>query len=203
MNQPVGDVSNTPSSFIGDYRGLAVNSNNSLVLPIWTDQRSGQGAYIDRGVIAGGGTPTPTVLASSTPTPACGPSAWSAGPALGPPARYGFQGAVANDGKFYVTGGQDAANVTVYNEAARYNPTSNTWESIAPMPIAVGQDVGRVGPTARFTLRVAAWEARVLPARCKSTTSPLTPGALELDACLGGGSSGHRAERQVLRGRRR
>jgi len=66
-NQPVTDVGSTPGSFIGDYSGLAVNSDNSLVLPIWTDMRSGQRAYIDRGIIPQG-TPTPTPT-SPTPTP--------------------------------------------------------------------------------------------------------------------------------------
>ncbi|HST04540.1 MAG TPA: S-layer homology domain-containing protein [Chloroflexia bacterium] len=65
-NQPVGDVTNTPGSFIGDYSGLAVNADNSRVLPVWTDQRAGQGVYTDHGLIGGGGTPTNTP--TSTPT---------------------------------------------------------------------------------------------------------------------------------------
>jgi hypothetical protein len=67
-NVPVGDVGGTPGGFIGDYSGLAVNSDNTLVLPLWTDQRSGQKVYTDRGVIGGAGTPTPTPT-TMPPTP--------------------------------------------------------------------------------------------------------------------------------------
>ncbi|MFL5733653.1 MAG: S-layer homology domain-containing protein [Chloroflexia bacterium] len=63
-NIPVADAAGTPSTFIGDYSGLAVNSDNTLVLPIWTDMRSGQRAYTDRGVQVPISTSTPT----STPT---------------------------------------------------------------------------------------------------------------------------------------
>ncbi len=70
VNQPVGDVTNTPGSFIGDYSGIAVNADNSRVLPVWTDQRAGQGIYTDHGLITGGATPTLTLtpLPTSTPT---------------------------------------------------------------------------------------------------------------------------------------
>ncbi len=68
VNQPVGDVTNTPSGFIGDYSGIAVSSDNSRVLPVWTDQRSGQGIYTDAGLISGGGTATPTNIPTSTAT---------------------------------------------------------------------------------------------------------------------------------------
>ncbi len=68
-NIPVADVGGTPSTFIGDYSGLAVNSDNTLVLPIWTDMRSGQRAYTDRGVMpAGTATPTFTPCANCTAT---------------------------------------------------------------------------------------------------------------------------------------
>ena len=69
-NQPVGDVTNTPGSFIGDYSGLAVNADNSRVLPVWTDQRCGQGIYTDAGLITGGATPTLTL----TPVPTLPPT---------------------------------------------------------------------------------------------------------------------------------
>ncbi len=65
-NQPVADVGGVPGSFIGDYSGIAVNSNNSLVLPIWTDSRGGQRAYTDRGVI---GNPPATNTVTTTPVP--------------------------------------------------------------------------------------------------------------------------------------
>jgi hypothetical protein len=78
-NQPVADVATTPSGFIGDYSGLAVNSDNTLVLPVWTDQRSGQRVYTDRGVLplvtpsatatgtSPSATPSPTNTATSVP----------------------------------------------------------------------------------------------------------------------------------------
>ena len=45
---------------------------------------------------------------------------------------------MGNDGKFYVAGGQDTTNVP-FNDAARFNPATNAWEAIAPMPVAVSQ----------------------------------------------------------------
>jgi len=102
-NQPVGDAVGTPSSFIGDYSGIAVNANNSRVVPVWTDQRSGQRMYIDAGIIGGGATPTATSTppaVTATPT-ACGTTPnWVAGPTHDP-ARELFQGALGSDGKFY------------------------------------------------------------------------------------------------------
>lgn len=76
-NQPVADVGSTPGNFIGDYSGIAVNSDNSIVLPIWTDQRSSsQSAYTDKGALtSSGGTTTPTVTATATPN--CSPASWS------------------------------------------------------------------------------------------------------------------------------
>ena len=65
-NQAVADVGGVPGSFIGDYSGIAVNATNSLVLPIWTDSRSGQRAYTDRGVIS---NPSPTATSTATSVP--------------------------------------------------------------------------------------------------------------------------------------
>jgi hypothetical protein len=144
VNQPVGDAVGTPSSFIGDYAGVAVNSDNSRVLPVWTDQRSGQRMYTDAGIIAGGSTPTATpsqVSSSPTATPtACGVTpAWQAGPTLDP-ARELFQGALGSDGKFYETGGQSPDGTLVVGAMSRFNPATNSWESVAPMPVPVGQN---------------------------------------------------------------
>jgi hypothetical protein len=61
-NQPVADAGAVPSSFIGDYNGIAVNRDNTLVLPIWTDMRNGQQAFTDRGQLAPAPTPTPCPL---------------------------------------------------------------------------------------------------------------------------------------------
>ena len=69
-NQPVADAGAAPSSFIGDYNGIAVNRDNTLVLPIWTDMRNGQQAYTDRGQLAPGPTATPCPLAFSDVQPA-------------------------------------------------------------------------------------------------------------------------------------
>ena len=65
-NQPVSDVGTTPTSFIGDYSGLAISTFNNIVMPIWTDQRSGQQAFIDRGLLGNQGTPTATATGSAT-----------------------------------------------------------------------------------------------------------------------------------------
>ncbi|MGI8587770.1 MAG: Kelch repeat-containing protein [Chloroflexia bacterium] len=150
VNQPVGDVVNTPGGFIGDYSGIAVNGNNSRVLPIWTDQRSGQGVYTDAGIISGGSTPTPTSPPANTPsatatapaataTPCGGGSpTWVAGPTL-VPARYAIQGAVGTDGNVYVATGLNPMSTPLPAEMARYNSTSNTWTDVAPPPIAVGE----------------------------------------------------------------
>jgi hypothetical protein len=73
-NQPVADVGGTPSTFIGDYSGLAVNSTNTIVLPIWTDMRSGQRAYTDRGQIPAQGTPTATPVAPTATATASAPT---------------------------------------------------------------------------------------------------------------------------------
>jgi hypothetical protein len=60
VNQAVSDVGGTPGSFIGDYSSIAVNANNTLVLPLWTDARSGIRVYTDPGAIPLQDTPTPT-----------------------------------------------------------------------------------------------------------------------------------------------
>ena len=94
----------------------------------------------------GGGTPTPTGTATATPTPTatatatptCTPAAWQAGPAQ-TPARALFQGALGSDNKFYVAGGQNLSGSTVNTEVARYNATTNTWETVAPLPVGTGQ----------------------------------------------------------------
>ncbi|PZR99462.1 MAG: hypothetical protein DLM69_07360, partial [Candidatus Chloroheliales bacterium] len=56
----VADVQTQPSTFIGDYHGLA--ANNDLELGMWWDSRiSGAGdAYTDPNVPSGANTPTPT-----------------------------------------------------------------------------------------------------------------------------------------------
>ena len=62
--QPNIAVSTAPSvpgssSFIGDYSGIA--ATNNVVIPVWTDIRSGnQNAYVSRGVFQPDTTPTPT-----------------------------------------------------------------------------------------------------------------------------------------------
>ncbi|MEO8288731.1 MAG: S-layer homology domain-containing protein [Chloroflexota bacterium] len=81
-NQQVADVGGTPSTFIGDYSGIAVNSDNTLVLPIWTDMRSGQQAYTDRGILSPQITPTiapptATSVASTATATTAAPTATS------------------------------------------------------------------------------------------------------------------------------
>ncbi|HUS13616.1 MAG TPA: kelch repeat-containing protein, partial [Chloroflexia bacterium] len=150
-NQAVADVGGVPSSFIGDYSGIAVNSDNTRVLPFWTDMRSGQRAYTDPGLMPAQGTPTATattVAATATTTPCGAPSVWQAGPTR-TPARELFQGAVGSDGKFYVAGGQNANGSVIYNDAARFNPGTNAWETLPVLPVpsgqvSVGSDMGKV-----------------------------------------------------------
>jgi hypothetical protein len=87
------------------------------------------------------GTPTATSTGTPIATPACGvPPAWQAGPTF-TPRRSFFQGAAADDGKFYVAGGQFQAGQTVYDLVDRFDPATNTWESPppSPLPVAVGQ----------------------------------------------------------------
>jgi hypothetical protein len=86
---------------------------------------------------------TATSTATATGSPACTPSAWQAGPAQ-PPARYAIQGAVGTDNKLYVAGGQSIDNPPiVYNQFSRFDPATNTWSNLAPLPVALGQ--GTVG----------------------------------------------------------
>jgi hypothetical protein len=70
------------SNFIGDYSGIAASTG--VVMPIWTDIRSGgnQNAYVARGVYTAGppptGTPpttTPTTTRTNTGTPTNAPQA--------------------------------------------------------------------------------------------------------------------------------
>ncbi|HUS15219.1 MAG TPA: sialidase family protein, partial [Chloroflexia bacterium] len=60
-NDPVADVQTLPSSFIGDYHGLAATNGN--VLGMWYDSRNSVSgdAYTDPQVPPVQGTPTPTV----------------------------------------------------------------------------------------------------------------------------------------------
>ena len=99
-----------------------------------------------------GGTATPsrtaTVGPSATPPPCGVQPNWVTGPSHDP-ARGLFQGAAATDGKFYEAGGQNPVGTNVYGEAARFNPNSNTWESLPLLPrpvgqVAAGADAGKV-----------------------------------------------------------
>ncbi|PZS04721.1 MAG: hypothetical protein DLM69_01525 [Candidatus Chloroheliales bacterium] len=84
-NQAVADVGSNPAGvlfsgnegFIGDYSGIGVNQNNSIVLPVWADERtaSRQHVYTDRGVlIVNTPTPSPTPAPTSTPQPTVCPN---------------------------------------------------------------------------------------------------------------------------------
>ncbi|MBK8464478.1 MAG: hypothetical protein IPL32_01480 [Chloracidobacterium sp.] len=85
-------------------------------------------------------TATPTATATSTP---CG--AWVAGPPANP-AGYAVPGAVGSDGKFYIAGGQSAdATPIISNQFQRFDPTTNTWSSLAPLPVAISQGVMGAG----------------------------------------------------------
>ncbi|MBF6611977.1 MAG: S-layer homology domain-containing protein [Chloroflexi bacterium] len=149
-NQAVADVGSTPSSFIGDYSGIAVNNDNSRVLPIWTDQRSGQRAYTDVGRMIGGATATTTSVpsatstsvATSTPgvtgTPTCVPTGGTLGPwsYVSPYPASLESAAITTDGTYaYGMGG--AVNFTPTDLVTRYDPTTDTWTTLAPLPTAL------------------------------------------------------------------
>ena len=100
-------------------------------------------------VTAGGGTPTATATATGSPsatatftptaTPTCNPGAWQAGPAQAP-SRYAIQGVIGSDNMFYTAGGQTGdATPVVFNQVSRFDPTTNTWSNVAPLPTAVSQ----------------------------------------------------------------
>lgn len=81
---------------------------------------------------------TSTSTATRTSTPACSATpAWTAGPTL-TPGRYAFQGGLLNDNKFYIAGGQ-LANNTPVADVKRFNGTTNAWEAVPSLPVAVGQ----------------------------------------------------------------
>jgi len=69
--------------------------------------------------------------------------AWQPGPDQ-PPARYAFQAALGTDNLLYVAGGQTADMVPIlYDQVSRYDYTTNTWNNVAPLPVALGQ--GAIG----------------------------------------------------------
>jgi subtilisin-like proprotein convertase family protein len=101
----------------------------------------------DMGDIGGGWCVDIQTGPSVTPSPTvCGGNpSWTNGPAY-TPGVYAVQGGVSSsNGNFYIAGGQDAANVSLPN-VNRFNPATNTFTALAPLPVAVGQ--GAVGVTA-------------------------------------------------------
>ena len=50
-----------------------------------------------------------------------------------------MQAALGTDNKLYIAGGGSADNMTVYPDFARYDPTTNTWNNVAPLPVAISQ----------------------------------------------------------------
>jgi hypothetical protein len=92
-------------------------------------------------------TPTATATTAVTPTPTgtpgCPQSSWQPGPTV-VVARYAFQAAVAGN-KAYQAGGQTANN-TPQPAVESYDPGTNSWTSLAPLPVALGQvSVGASG----------------------------------------------------------
>ncbi len=125
---------------------LGSATNVPFTAPVFSP-RVWNGTIYYTGGPCGSPTPTPTATATPTttatgtpsPTPTCGPAAWQSGPTQ-PPARYAFQGALGTDNMLYIAGGQTADSVpTVYDQVSRYNPTTNTWSNVAPLPVALGQ----------------------------------------------------------------
>lgn len=84
--------------------------------------------------IPSGATSTPTPIFTTT---CVAQPTWQPGPTMGP-GLYALQGGMANNGYFYVTGGQ-LANNTPVAMVARFNPINSTWDTSLPLPVAVGQ----------------------------------------------------------------
>ncbi len=82
-------------------------------------------------------TASPTPTNTATPAPSCLPGSWQAGPAQ-PPARYALQAALGSDNKLYIAGGQ-GIDGTPYSNVSRYDAATNSWSSVAPLPVALGQ----------------------------------------------------------------
>ncbi len=66
-NQPITTFESKPFDFMGDYNGLAVSSDNTLVLPIWADGRRGVRIFTNPGSFVKS-APTNTAGAAYSPT---------------------------------------------------------------------------------------------------------------------------------------
>src|SRR5262249_51153379 len=60
-----------------------------------------------------------------------------------PGARKDLAAAAGPDGRIYAVGGQDSGNSDALNTLTAYNPTTNAWTTLAPMPTA-RHDLGAV-----------------------------------------------------------
>ncbi|HET9494973.1 MAG TPA: kelch repeat-containing protein, partial [Chloroflexia bacterium] len=132
-------------SSLSVFDGTPANGNWNLFVVDDLGGDSGQiaGGFCVDITTTGGGTPTGTPP-TATATPCGGNPTWTTGPAYNP-GVYAVQGGVSPaNGNFYVAGGQDATNIPVPN-VNRFNPATNTFTALAPLPVAVGQ--GAVGVT--------------------------------------------------------
>jgi len=122
------DSSPGSSAFIGDYSGIA--STSGVVIPVWTDIRSGgnQNAYVARGVYPTGYTPTPT------PTPCASVGSWTEQAPY--PIVVSGHAVASQGGNVYSFGG--IANNTAIANAYKYTPGTNTWTPIASLPAPRG-----------------------------------------------------------------
>lgn len=84
-------------------------------------------------------TATNTATNTATATPQCTPAGWQPGPAQ-PPARYAIQGVIGSDNRMYMAGGQSIDATPVLSaQLSRFDPATNTWTDMAPLPVALGQ----------------------------------------------------------------
>ena len=80
-------------------------------------------------------TPSPTTSPGQTPspTPSCTPTAWTVAAPFPGPDAYGL--AMTSDGtNAYAAGGYSFSASNTLSSFERYNPATNTWTVLAPMP---------------------------------------------------------------------
>jgi hypothetical protein len=109
------------------YKGVASKGGSAMALRVGAGRGSGQAS------VRGGATLTPTPVG-------CGVlPVWQPGPSYAPARQY-IQARIGDDGKYYMAGGWIAgpSGTTQTNDAARFNPQTNSWEPLPPMPIALG-----------------------------------------------------------------
>jgi hypothetical protein len=121
------------------HTGVGVNAYVGDGAGMWTGPFGRVVVNAGRWLISGPcGTPTPTPTASGTPsaTPTCPPGG-SPGPwtQAAPVAIDHYGGFIDSDGTVaYEGGGYSFTTSTTINEFGKFNPATNTWTPLAPVP---------------------------------------------------------------------